>query len=68
MIYRDTGETPLLTRREAGFLDGTSLAILLARHIQVGPLPFVVCTPAQGLPLWSNQVVAIMDEVATRLC
>ena len=64
MIYRHTEEAALLTRRQAGFLDRTRLAILLARQIQVGPLPFVVRTLAQDLALWANQVVAVMEKLA----
>ncbi len=65
VIYRHTEEAVLLNRREARFLDGTSLAILLACHIQVCPLTFMVRTPAQDLALGANQVVAMMDEIAT---
>ena len=64
VIYRHAERSALLTWRESRFLDGASLTILLPRHVNMGSLPLVVRIPMKVLSLGTDQVVAVVDEVA----
>ena len=64
VIYRHAERSALLTWRESRFLDGTSLTILLPRHVHIGSLPLVVRPLSMGTSLEINRVVAVVDEVA----
>ena len=64
MIHREAEEPSLLSRRKTGVLNGTGLTILRANHVLIGVGPLLERAPTQDLALGTDQVVAVIDEVA----
>lgn len=65
MIHGEADVPLLMPRWQADILDGTCLTVLLFETYFVGALPFMERTTTHCLAIWTNQVIAIVGEVAS---